>query len=422
MSLELVGWVPRTPDEKKAVRDQLGRLLAHPIFRGSKRCATLLRYTVEYRLQNESGLLKERVLGAEVFGRDADYDTNEDSIVRHTASDIRKKIAQYYFEQGHQDEIRIDLPSGSYLPEFFLQAQAQDGAANPITGAPPLADTSSTNEVHSGSGITLPRFLWVLSSIVLIVLVGAIYWFGWRHNFHDVSRSAASSRLNAGRDTDLFWGPILDDPSPVLICLEKPKAQVINGPIKTEYVALSDAVFAMRLTSILSQKNKPFEIKLDSTVTPQDLTRGTIIFIGESEDSRMGSAMESLRFRLVRAPGSGVIRIEDRKNPVQRDWFVRTLEKDWPTPSSMAVPEPGYAIVARFKDSSTKHWVVIAAAPGGNSMRAAQDFLLDPKLFNNELTAKNQIDWTTSNIEAVVKTQLVDGDPGPPQILALEVW
>ena len=64
--------------------------------------------------------LKERTLGVEVFGRAPDYDTNLDPVVRTTAVEIRKRIAQYYHEEGHQNEIRIDFPAGSYLPEFRM--------------------------------------------------------------------------------------------------------------------------------------------------------------------------------------------------------------------------------------------------------------------------------------------------------------
>jgi hypothetical protein len=38
--------------------------------------------------------LKERTLGVEVFGRRADYDTNQDPMVRASAAEIRKPIAQ----------------------------------------------------------------------------------------------------------------------------------------------------------------------------------------------------------------------------------------------------------------------------------------------------------------------------------------
>ena len=57
-------------------------------------------------------LLKERTLGIEIFGRDADDHTASDPIVRVTATEIRKRIAQYYQEPGHETELRLSLPSG----------------------------------------------------------------------------------------------------------------------------------------------------------------------------------------------------------------------------------------------------------------------------------------------------------------------
>jgi hypothetical protein len=414
-------WVPRTEAEKQAVQDQLERLLAHPNFRGSKRCTDLLRFIVEYRLRNEEGQLKERVLGAEVFGRNADYDTSEDVIVRHTSSDLRKRIAQYYFESGHQSEIRIELPAGSYLPEFTLPVQNLEAPVAPSSGlvtAEPLPPAISPTDRSR----SFRPLLWAISSLVLVALVGGFFLLQLRHRAHEPSQPVSLDSSLTEPAPNLIWKAILDDPSPLLICMEKPQAQIVGAPVNTDYVALWDAVFAMRLASILSRKDKRFEVKLDTSVTPQDLTGGTTVFVGESNSLWMERAMESLRFHLVRSPGTGVIQIEDRKNLSQRDWFVRTLESDWPPKTNIGTPRPGYALVARFMDSKTKHWVVIAAAPGGYSMRAAQDVLLDPKILGNEMARQHQGNWASSNFEAVVKTQLVDGDPGPPAIIALNVW
>src|SRR5665213_3111835 len=101
-----------------AVREQLDRILASPLFKNSKRYPSLLRYVVEQVLDGHGSELKERTLGIEVFGRVPDYDTNIDPVVRISAAEIRKRIAQYYHDSGHVDEIRIDIPLGSYVPEF----------------------------------------------------------------------------------------------------------------------------------------------------------------------------------------------------------------------------------------------------------------------------------------------------------------
>src|ERR1035441_1644015 len=104
------------------VRKQLARLLASSLFQHSKHYPALLRYVVNEALDGRSGQLKERALGVEVFGRDPDYDTNADPVVRTSACEVRKRIAQYYHEPGHEAEIRIDLPSGSYIAEFHFAA------------------------------------------------------------------------------------------------------------------------------------------------------------------------------------------------------------------------------------------------------------------------------------------------------------
>ena len=69
-----------------------------------------------------------RTAGVEVFGRKPDCDNNSDPIVRVTATELRKKLAQYYYEDGHSDEIRIELPPGSYLPRF-RRSPKEDAAA-----------------------------------------------------------------------------------------------------------------------------------------------------------------------------------------------------------------------------------------------------------------------------------------------------
>ena len=112
--------------EKSAVREQLNRLLANPFFSHSKRFPTFLRFVTEQTLAGEEENIKERTLGIEIFGRNADYDTASDPIVRVTAAEIRKRVAQYYQEPAHVNEMRIALPSGSYIPKFYWPKGAND--------------------------------------------------------------------------------------------------------------------------------------------------------------------------------------------------------------------------------------------------------------------------------------------------------
>src|SRR6202007_307743 len=111
-------------EEKAAIQEQLERLLSNSHFSHSRRFPSFLRFVIDQTLSGQTDLLKERTLGIEIFGRPADYDTASDPIVRVTAAEIRKRIAQYYQEPGHEHELRISLPSGSYVPHFSWPANA----------------------------------------------------------------------------------------------------------------------------------------------------------------------------------------------------------------------------------------------------------------------------------------------------------
>src|SRR3984893_19557441 len=118
-------WTPSTKAEIEAVLQQLERLLESQHFHKSKRFPVFLRFVVTEALAGRAESLKERTLGIEVSGKDPNYDTTEDPIVRVTAGEIRKRIAQYYQEPGHEGEIKLLLPSGSYAPQFCFPEDAK---------------------------------------------------------------------------------------------------------------------------------------------------------------------------------------------------------------------------------------------------------------------------------------------------------
>ena len=142
-------WAPVTEVDRGAIRGQLERMLESPLFRNSKRYPSLLRYLVEQALAGNDAHLKERTLGVTVFHRAPDYDTNQDTVVRLTAGEVRKRIAQYYHQPEHAGELQIDLRPGSYVP-VFRRAELTNGhatrglehALEPAAEANPAATTA----------------------------------------------------------------------------------------------------------------------------------------------------------------------------------------------------------------------------------------------------------------------------------------
>src|SRR6202041_1002060 len=134
---------PLTDEERKAIHEQLERLLSNSHFKQSRRFPSFLRFIVDRTLLGQTDMLKERTLGIEIFGREADYDTASDPIVRVTATEIRKRIAQYYQEPGHETELRLSLPAGSYIPQFhWPQAAKETSHTEIVVASPPPASLS----------------------------------------------------------------------------------------------------------------------------------------------------------------------------------------------------------------------------------------------------------------------------------------
>ena len=137
------------------VREQLRRLVAHPLFTNSKRYPVLLTYTVEQTLLGNASELKERTIGIEAFGREPVYDVNLDPVVRTAAAEVRKRLSQYYYNPDHAGELVIELPIGSYVPTFREPAASQAGfAAEPLVAdkVESLPKGSVFQSLRSGSG------------------------------------------------------------------------------------------------------------------------------------------------------------------------------------------------------------------------------------------------------------------------------
>src|SRR5262249_28556161 len=114
-----------------SIRSALEAVISSEAFVGSKRCQNFLRLVVEHALAGELDDLRERMIGAEMFGRPVDYDTSNDAVVRVRATEVRKRLAQYYREAGSDSVVRIELPPGSYVPEFHWPGKVGHGVVTP---------------------------------------------------------------------------------------------------------------------------------------------------------------------------------------------------------------------------------------------------------------------------------------------------
>ncbi len=117
-----------------AVRLELERILSSGDFDASPRNRHFLRYVVEETLAGRADRIKAYAIATTVFGRDADFDPQLDSIVRIEAGRLRRALERFYLMAGPVEGIRITIPRGSYVATFDAEPQPAASAPVPTGG------------------------------------------------------------------------------------------------------------------------------------------------------------------------------------------------------------------------------------------------------------------------------------------------
>lgn len=391
-----------------ALRAQLDRILNSAHFKNSKRCQSLLTYVVEAVIEGHPDRVKERTIGVEVFGRDPAYDTNEDAVVRTAAAEVRKRLAQYYMEPQRDAEVRIDLPLGSYLPEFRSET---------LTERP---------EAPS-------RRRWSLVAAAVLVAAAGI-WLWQRSTETDLER---------------FWAPLIQDHEVVQICVGQPvrlykfagsrrseldgkMAEVPAGPGRAEMLrsttlTLEDlgmvgehffsqgaALATVNLAALIHSKGRPYRVRSGASAPYAELRGSPVILVGAYNNDWTLRLTSGLRFYFERDGAARTTTIRDRQHPGESRWMIPYIPRQWDIPED-------YAIIARVLDPATERTVVSAAGVEEYGTLAASEFVTNPSYLSEAFRSAPK-DWYRKNIQVVLRTKIVGGTPGPPQVLATHFW
>jgi hypothetical protein len=408
-----------TDVEKTAIEEQVERLLSNPHFSHSRRFPMFLRFVVRNTLAGQADSVKERTLGIEIFGRNADYDTASDPIVRVTAAEIRKRIAQYYQEPGHDLEIRLSLPAGSYVPQFHwpaaqpsiaLPPAVAGGENQPSTELPLETEPVSTPPLHQRRAN-----IWVTLFGALLLLCAGAAGGLWLRSFQHSA-------------FDLFWDPILNSGDPVLFCIadqnqytaialrdaSDPTHQTILKD-NLSAVVMDDLTAVVKIAGVLQAHGTKYSLKGEGTTTLSDLRNGPSVFVGAFDNAWTLRLTKALRFHFANSPDMKRFWIADSTNPNRTDWLI-DREQQQATNNYR-----DYAIVARFIDSNTGKIAIIAAGVGRGGTITAGEFLTDPtrlaQLLNADRTSAGK-----KNMEFVLSTEIIDGQPGTPKMEAMYFW
>jgi hypothetical protein len=387
------------------VREQLEEILASPFFHSSKRCSQMLRYIMEQFILDPSAKLKERTIGVEVFSRNPDYDTAGDTIVRSTAGEIRKRLAQYYAQRSDA-ALLITLPAGSYFP--VIRVGRHDAVSPVELKSAPL---ESVVPIHAARKSPFLRWKWLAVLMLSAGLTGAV---------------GLARHLRTGPE-ERFWGPVRAADLPPIICLgDTTRILIDRGDVDAgaeesqvgirhkDHLALADVLALNSFVSFLSPLTGKPDVRNAATTNFADLQKQPAILIGDQTDQWTMRAMKFLRFQFQEGNGPGIVEMIDSRNPSTPIWQI-----DFKAPPNQ-IPKQ-YVILARFTDPVTNQPTVIDAGAGPKGTIAGAECLTSAACLQ-DIADRAPYGWEKRNIEIIMETETVKGVPGPAQILRVYVW
>jgi hypothetical protein len=446
---EFVAHPEAIPIPRQMVLKAMTHVLDSKPFRTSKQCQNFLRYVVLNTVDGRDEALKERVIGAAVLERSPDYNTSDDPVVRIRAADVRKRLAMYYQDEGHDAPIRITIPSGSYRA-FFHYGDIHPESANlhpdPARSGPFFEDlglpavidalahqpagvqTQSPIEAKAGghhSGHGNRRVLVGGLVAFLVLFAGLTTWY---------------FRVQGQREFNLFWAPTLDQPRPPILYvgsnavyrlsnsfLERYQAthpnyngleslpaidrtESINGSDLDEddkdFVGLGDVAAAVSISTFFKGRDVRYDLRFGRDIVFGDFRTTPVVLIGAFNNSWTLELNDKMPYRF--AVSNGIKRLEGPGHSWQT----------WYGPDG--APREDYALITREISPKSGEPVIAVAGLDQTGTRAAAEFVSTPALLDAALR-KLPAGWQNKKVQLVLHATVVDYVPSGYDLIASSV-
>ena len=431
-------------------------------FQGSHRSGQFLEYIVKKALAGQIESLKERIIGIELFGRDPSYDTAGDSIVRVTASEVRKRLLQHYGKYGSSSAVRISLPTGSYMPEITFERNALPAIPDPLTSEEPAATgtpSSSAEQARSiasaASQVGLPSqpalplsvpFLqraWPLLLAVSILLL-TVNLASLAALWNRKSLGAAATDSTLVSPWPLFLASqrplhlITSDPS--IFQIQTLSAQQMSvsdyanhnylpGPLKLspeandiyksilrgdKSASAADPPIAASIAALAQSYGRQIDVQAARNIQFSDLKNDdNFIFLGSPLSNPWTTLFtDELDFRFVFDPKAG------QEDLVNVHPHINELAAYHPTSPGWATGE-SYAIVALVKNPDQNGRALLIAGASGEGTSAAGKLVVDlPRLAGMLQQCGLPRSETTQGFELLLKLTTLAGSPHGVDVVA----
>jgi hypothetical protein len=426
LTLEDTRSVELPPEQVAIVRSHLQEVLTSDAFMGGHRAQCFLQLVVEHVLAGRSDSLRERMLGAEMFGRPIDYDTGNDAVVRVKASDVRRRLALYYQSLTTPPTVQIDLPTGSYAPQFHW--------------AP--VDVPSTPAANSEDVAIAPRWKykpWALRISMLAIYSAVLISLGWfaavrfgtPHRTPTAADPIWAALFDGKRNTyivpaDIGFNLLEDLSQHPMALADYMKGGYLELPVPGVDAHRAEGLRSQRLTSFvdaqiistlagLPQYNRqrtflrfPRDLRLD------DLKDANAVLIGSLGSNPWASiADKNSNFHIVYRQGmEGATIINEKPQPGEQ----ASYESHWNEPSHET-----FALIAFLPNLGGNGHMLLLQGLDVAGTQAAAESLFHPAAMAPILQRATRPDGSIRSFEILVRSTSINWNSTDSQIVASRI-
>lgn len=142
--------------------ETLDAILSHKIFSASPKAQDFLRYVITETIAGRAEKLTGAKIAQDVYGKDSDFDSIQDSVVRVTARRVRYMLQDYYSQCPAETKVKISIPKGKYRPHFeYLENPVEQNSAE-ISNRAVISETKKN------------KAFWVLGLLAALLFIAAI--------------------------------------------------------------------------------------------------------------------------------------------------------------------------------------------------------------------------------------------------------
>ena len=407
---------------------EIEKLVASHALHGSESLCKLLRYLGKQALEHPGTAVKEYQIATEVFGRQADFDPQLDSMVRVQAGRLRTKLAEYYNTAGATDRIVVELPKGNYAVAFHERANAAV-----VHGNGASTGTWANDPVESTGAAATRRYLASALSVALIAALATIGWLLWTRRELGVSSANAAGEILAPAPIRIFWKGFVRGPEEPWVIFSnaafvgRPNtgmryydaAKDAKSPILDHYTGVGEVLAVHSLDIVFSQLHQALRVKRGSLFSLDDAKNNDLIFMGSPSENltllEIPSTTEFVFKRVESGPQEGNVEIVN-VHPAKGEANKYVLG---PSNTSLA---DDYAVVALVKGINPEHSELILAGTTTIGTQAAVEYVtrenyLDELLKRMNVTQPSEL----RPFEAVIHVKVARGVPVESSLVALRV-